>query len=1099
MTTIYPVGDVPYLALQAGGRRTRQARMGVAQRAQGGLYVEGAAVNLAVNNTIAATYSAGAGITAIGGQHDTANASIAPDGRTLAVRVRETATAGLHWMRWFNPVASSAASQTVAAIYVRGINRTRGRIAYNTAGDFSGAGAEADFDLVAGTITVVSPATATAVTGVGLERVADGWWRVWIAAVARMPFARVLIQDGTGATSYTGNTANGFDVYAASIEAAATPSPLTLTGPRPLMHPAVPQNWLVDALNNGSNTSGGWTLTNAAAALLTTARAPDGSFTAVDVTETTAAGQHSLVSIGTASALTGVVTFSVYARARGVPANRGLVLEVATAASAQTVTATFQFSNAASSNVVNSTPAATGGGIAVSSVVEYVTEDWVRCSITAAGNFTWQEARIRFLSAGSASYTGVATEGFHLWGAELTSGYRPTESWIQAALPDAALVDNGVRYVLPPTGDAATYADAIAGGGPSWYWEVTVAEMTTDAARVGFVRATSTAQDGQNMGSLSNTWNWQPNGNVVSAGVTVGTAPTYAQGDTLGLLLLWNATTSRYSFHAVKNPSGPVTLPAASVPTILAQIIPAVGRAGVTTGVTLDVNLGQRPFRGVPPVGFTAPAWDAADRPRSFSISSRPVVDNVNYRTTAMGTNLVAMLGRLAALPVFRRAVSCWAWGRDSRAEPVSAITLDNSDGRLDALVETANRDRTLALHLIPSAPFTSVTAGNRVATVLVDQVRQEGGAITIAARDLLELLTVPVQNLTFPDTTPNAAVRGKPRPIVLGNVRWAPVVMRDGPLLDFDVHESASFLAIDEVRQNGALLATPADYSVPGAGGAFGFRRATALQGKQCARVRGAFNAGPVLIERLPALLTWLAVTKTGRLTAAQLDTAGTIAALDTAAPYTLARYIGPDDQVMASALAQEIMDAFCGDLYAGSDGVLRAWRLTPPVGAPAFTWTEADLLSDVVVQPDQARGLTTTIGFAVNYCVHSTGEIAGAVQPTTIGSELSMPFQSRTATVSVSSTYRQAVAAPPLVTLLTDGVQAQAEIDRVASIYSVDRFFYRARVMVDGSAALAINPGTLVRLTVPAADLRQGKLLWVVAVEGELASNSVTVTLWG
>lgn len=1100
MTQVFPAGRVPYVALQTGGRRLRLARLGLSQRL-GQFYLPGGSSNLARDNTIAAVYAGGVGVTAIGGQHEIFNAPLDPQGLNTAVAVRETAALSEHWPRWSVIVSQIPSELVTASIYVEAAGRTRGRIGVSSGGGFATDVAECEFDLVAETIAITTGSTRIA--GMGLQRARGNWWRVWIVAIAPVKVARVLFMNGAS-TSYAGSTSAGMNLWGGQIEVGSEPTAPVRTGARGKMDDAIPQNWLVENLTTVTGTTNGWTLTNVTAAALSAQRAPDGSFTAVDVAETVTNGEHLLTSTGPANTLSNVVTFSVYARNRSATI-RDLILDLRSTSNAQSVNALFSFSfPALSLPLCTWTANAAGGAVAVSSAVERVDDDWVRCIVTAAGaTAAWNEARIRFrTAAGVTSYAGSVTEGFHLWGAEVVAGYEPTKSLIQSPLPDSALMDNGQRCAFTLNGNQATYSDAAAigdaGGGLSHYWEVTVTTMGADAARIGVARVGS-AMDGQFLGQVANQWGLLPDGNVIAGGVTVGTGPTFAQGDTIGVLLLWDAVAARYSLRFVKNPAGAFALPAVSVASLLPLLVAGIARDGVTSQTVLDVNFGQRPFKGVPPAGFVPLGWDCADFPHSFSTASLPVVDTANYRTSTIGRALVPALGRLASRPVFRRAVSCWVWGRDQRREPVSSIAVDNSDGALDSIVEFSNRDRTLALHLIPAAPAVSVTSGSRVASALVDQVQQEGGQITITARDLSELLTVPVQGTTFPTTIPNTAVHGKPRPITLGNVRWVPVVMRDGPNLDFEFHDSASFAQLVELRQNGAQLTAGVDFATPGAGGAFGFRRLTAVQGKQAARVRGQVDAVPALIERLPAMLTWIAVTKTARLTAAQLDTAGTIAALDTAAPYTLARYIGPDENLMASDLVGEVMDSFTGDLFTGADGVLQAWRLAAPAGTPAFNWTEADLLGEVKRRPDQARGLTTTLGFARNYCVHSTGEIAGAIQNTTLASELSLSFQSRTSSVALAPAYRQAVAAPPFVTLLTDGAQAQAEIDRVASIYALSRAFYDVQVMVDSDAVLAINPGTLVSLTAPVADLRQGKLLTVIAVEGELASNSVSVTLWG
>jgi hypothetical protein len=1095
MTNVWPVGEVPYVALRAGGRKTRLARAGSFRRGNAAALYVGGGQNLAINNTVASTYAQGANVTAIGGVADPANAPTDPLAGpvSMAARVRETTATGVHWLRW-SVGSSFPNTDYCASIYVKANGRTRGRIGVSTAGDFSAGVLEAEFDLSAETIDYVNAGSVSNIIGMGMEAVGAGWWRIWIAARLAVNSARVLLMNGAS-TSYAGSTSAGMDVWCGQIEFGTTPTAPLFAGSRPRHAASIPQNALQIPYDLSNNFA--WALTNVTSAALTADRAPDGSFTAFDFIETTATGEHRVDST-LSTGIGGVVTFSIYARPR-VAAGRHLILRVNATGSAEWCEAQFQVGSISNSQSPMIGMATSGASVqAIQQSVEYLEDDWIRLRITCySATAQWNQVQLLLSSSGGRSYAGNTGQGMRLWGAELVSGHEPTDAIVQTDLPDALLQDTGVRCQLAALGNIATYADLQVSGVRSIYWEVTVVEMTTDVARIGFVRPT--AVDGNSLGQTANTWALLPNGNLQSLGITVGTGPTYAQGDTLGLLLRWNASSGRYELSVVKNPSGAFALPAPIITTLLPQIIPAWGREGASTQVVLDVNFGQRPFKGIPPAEFLPLQVDAGDFTRTYSSASLPIKDAQNFRASLYGDTYPVALGRLASRPVVRRSVSCWVWGRSSRVPPVSSIALDNADGALDPLVEFASRDRTLALHSVRAAPFAEATAGNRVATAIVDQVRDEGGQLVITARELRDLLTVPVQDQVYPATTPNTAVRGKPRPIALGNVRWAPVVMLNGPLLDFDVHDSASFLAIDEVRQNGALLATPADYAVPGAGGAFGFRRATAVQGKQAVRIRGQTKAGPALIERLPDLLTWLCVTKTARLTAAQLDTAGTIAALDAAAPYTLARYIGSDEQVMASDLLQEIMDSFCGDLYTDAAGTLRAWRLEAPAGTPSFRWTEADLLEPVKRTVDEAKGLTTTIGFARNYCVHSTGEIAGAIQPTTIGSELSLPFQSRTSGIALAPAYRQAVAAEPFVTLLTDGAQAQAEADRVAGIYAVERAFYTGKVMIDSAAVLAINPGAVVWLQVPAHDLRQGKLLRVVSVEAELARNAASLTLWG
>lgn len=1105
MSTSWPVGNIPYVAVQEGGRRVRAARPHIPPRS-GAVQVLGGSQNIAADGSLASAMATGANVTCTGGVAAPGTVAYAPDGWLYGIRALETAVNATHWPRWLTALSVLTPPSTIscASVYVKANGRSRGRLEISPAGDFSSGVLSVEFDLSAQTIAYVNAGSVALIAGMGIEPAGGSWFRVHIAAQLEFRAARVLFMDGSGNTSYLGVITNGMDLWAPQIEVNATePSAPLLTGSMPSAPDAVNRNALMVPYD--LTQSGFWTLVNTTVSLVPTERAPGGHLCSAQLLETTANAQHGIEQT-LATGITGVVCGSVYIRPHATSGGRDAYLQIDSTGTSEwaAVGVNLDALSTASLGGPVSFANTSGGGVSVLDYgVQYLEDGWLRVWVVArSATASWNVLRIRATTtAGVTSYTGVVTAGLRLLHPELVTGHAPTAAAMLPEFPPAALTDNGVRVTLPPNGNAAAYADLIAIS-RSVYWEVTVVTMTTDGARIGLVTPAASSMDGQNLGSVANTWALLPNGDVQSSGVNVGSGPTYAAGDTIGVLLLWNAGTSRYGVHFVKNPAGAFALPAASVAAILNTKVPAYGRVGSTTTVTLDVNLGQRAFKGIPPAEFFGLTADLADSVRSFSTASLPVIDTVNYRSTHQATLPAYPLarGRLATRPVIRRAVTCWPWGRGQRSQtPGATVELDNSDGTLDEFASYASRDRIIGLHMLRGAPFATANTGNRGATVLLDAVRSEGGRVTLSTRDVRELLAVPLQTTTFPTTVANTAVHGKPRPITIGNVRWVPVVMRDGPNLDFEFHDSASFAQLVELRQNGALLTLTTDYVTPGAGGAFGFRRVTAVQGKQAARVRGQVDGGAALIERLPALMTWLAVTKTARLTAGQLDTAGTIAALDTAAPYTLARYIGPDEPLTALQLAQEALDSFCGDVYTGPDGVLRVWRLEAPAGTPAFRWTEDDLASEIVRTPDTAPGLTTTIGFARNFAPHSTGELAGAVQNTTLGSELSLPFQSRTATPPLADGYRQASGAPPMVTLLTDGTQAQTEINRVAAIYSVPRFFYEARVLLSAADVIALNPGTTVFLQAPTADLAAGKLLEVVAVEAELGVNVATLRLWG
>lgn len=999
----------------------------------------------------------------------------APDGRVSATRVTEVAATAAFTIQ-FGATSLGANVIRCFSIYLKSNGRPNIRLTVQ--GNSGAATVAIDVNLTTGTTAIQSITAGQQLYEHGAYDAGHGWWRVWVSFAFTTNHSGVLIQPLNPGPTYAGNGTSGYYAWGAQLERGTLPSDYLPTGQQVRLAPTVPQRELAVA---NEFDAADWVKT-ALTVTPNAIRGPDGVLNSDLLLETTATSVHRVAySPATTQATPWCV--SIYARAAGRTA---IIVRVINGAN--TFEARFNLSQA----TVDASSAA-GAATLISARAEWARNGWVRCVLS--GDTTVGVASVVVgLWNVSETYPGSASLGVHLAGFEMVPGRDVASEIPRPSLPPAALRPNGVRVAIEDGTHLTLVGDRALEPGRSYYWEHTL--VSSGAMRVGVARGFTTFVE---LGENALGWGYNGvNGQVRSNAATLATLATFTAGDTIGVILDWDTANARWNLRFVKNPTGAFSLPAA-VTTIApggAALFPAFGPNAATSALQeIDVNYGHRPLRGAPPNGCLAGVYAvAADSQRVFGTIGTYLGDEIDQ----WGAMHVAPL--ILNDPQIKDSVSAWVWGENQREAGVGVVELNVADGGWDEFIAANHRDRVVELYVGPeTAGFPS--AMKRIRTVVVDHIkRKDTATATVTLRPRTAVLAVPLQSTVFPDSTPNTAVRGKPRPIALGNNRWVPVVMRDGPNLDFEVHDSAAFLAIDEVRQAGALLATPADYVVPGAGGAFGFRRATAVTGRQCARVRGQTRAGPVLIERLPDLITWICVTKTARLASGDIDSAGSIAALDTAAPYTLARYVDPDQPVLASELLREIMDSFCGDYYEDGNGVLRVWRLEKPAGSPAYSFTEDDLAGDVTVVTDTAPGLTNAIGFARNYAVHSTGEIAGVIQNTTVASELSSPFQVRRSTVALASAYARAQAGAAKVTLLTDGVQAQTEIDRVDGAFTDARQFYSAPILLGNPTSFwDMRFGDLVQLRVPAHDLASGKLLRLVGVERTPLGGAMMLRLWG
>lgn len=222
----------------------------------------------------------------------------------------------------------------------------------------------------------------------------------------------------------------------------------------------------------------------------------------------------------------------------------------------------------------------------------------------------------------------------------------------------------------------------------------------------------------------------------------------------------------------------------------------------------------------------------------------------------------------------------------------------------------------------------------------------------------------------------------------------------------------------------------------------------------------------------------------------------------IDITAPYRVAAYISKPRTALA--LLREMLDSWCGWITTNRLGQVVAGRVTEPSRTAFLTLDSRNIVADVIVSTDRAKGLTLRLAGARNHSPHSDGEIATSVpadRAAELRSEYTMTAEGAAALAAdaVSPAYAQAVNAAAQPTLLRRAADLQAEANRVATLWRPERSFYIVTALLGATQADSLEPGQTVRVIWPRWGLSGGKNLLVVGVRSRFFSRRVELKLWG
>lgn len=482
------------------------------------------------------------------------------------------------------------------------------------------------------------------------------------------------------------------------------------------------------------------------------------------------------------------------------------------------------------------------------------------------------------------------------------------------------------------------------------------------------------------------------------------------------------------------------------------------------------------------------------------AFSGGPYFSTIGYTSLPTDTPAsTSFQARIKGSISYEREVGCSVWRNSGTRVAIGSIMLLNTDGGLDAQLAQQWRDRIGTLQR--GLQGESYDGQDHVAYVVVDSITTpEQYRVELKLRDKGALLEVAAQQNVYGVIASVPELEGTPKPFGFGSLEGVPLTLVHAGNLDFDLLDETP-TDITEVTDEGVILEEGVEWQESPASGVYGVRllENPGPGGKQVAALQGP-SVGSMLIEQLPDVIAYLLNRSEGRVYPDEVDPYS-IDELNALAPYKLCWWCR-DATTIASILTQ-IMDSFMGWWYFDRLGNLRVGRLEAPEDmseSAILELTKLNIKGGITPRLDTAPGLSDSVAFARNWSPYEA--IAGgvaALEPAR-AARIRAPYQVRRGVNTLHPTYAHAIGAPPMMTCLSDGADAQTEADRRTALYSIERYFYDVpKAFIEGSLVYTLEPGDTVLVTNERFGFGNSKPLKVVSAKGLLDSSSEPLVLWG
>lgn len=446
-------------------------------------------------------------------------------------------------------------------------------------------------------------------------------------------------------------------------------------------------------------------------------------------------------------------------------------------------------------------------------------------------------------------------------------------------------------------------------------------------------------------------------------------------------------------------------------------------------------------------------------------------------------------------------------------------LVLTNLDGALDGLLEYSFAGRAITIRLGEVLPNSAgVPTWTTVLKGVMEQAEFSWQKVTIRVRDRQQDIAKPLQQTRYAGTNslPNGLegvatdIKGKPKPLVFGQVFNAPITLVNSSRLIYQAHDGSALASVDAVYDRGVALTAGTAYAsqvdmettAPTAGQYRVWNSAAGTYIRLGSNASGTVTAdltqGAAAANRTAAQLWNQILTKAG-VAAGDISSAD-VTALDALVAYPVGIFLRSDYDMTALEACDIVMNSVGAWFGSDASGVFRCGRVVLPSGGSVGTITATEVLSvERIANNDPGIGIPAwkvKLGYQRLWATQD--DVTASVTADRKG-YLAQEYRRVEASDSAVLTANTTSPEIEFLTVLVNAADAASEASRRLTLYKSRRDMLQLRVRVDVALASALDIGKVVTLQLNRYGLSAGKQFLVIGLRTDMRNRQFDLTLWG